>query len=405
MTRERRIQARETLSDLAFIQINRDEGGRILNISESGLCFETFASIERERLLRFWFSLDLRDRIEATGRLAWLDGDRKIGGLRFLELSAKAQKHLRAHLKIMPRREEPPAYGSAFLAVLKHASAEFAAQAKPAERPKAVDRAEPVQRAAFREESGERTEAAASVLELPVKSPAAKRISVIPFGMVPLERYRTTKRRQFVNGVLLGVAATVALAVFAGKYLGRSRMGSEAGSLTTVPARATAGPPVTPVSAGTATGAGAAASAKPVWDPQPTSRGDSRGDPRAGAAFVASRTPSRAARDPQSANVASSESEAKLNKRSSATPQQLWAALQRGSTTAAVTLADRYLQGDGVPVNCDQARVLLLFASEKNNAEAIRKMRELTKTGCPKAPGATAPPTQPSSPTKDPGKP
>lgn len=108
-------------------------------------------------------------------------------------------------------------------------------------------------------------------------------------------------------------------------------------------------------------------------------------------------------RDPQSAKVASSESEVKLNKRSSATPQQLWAALQRGSTTAAVELADRYLQGDGVPMNCDQARVLLLFASEKNNAEAIRKMRELTKTGCPKTAGASAPQTQ--SPTKEPSKP
>lgn len=108
-------------------------------------------------------------------------------------------------------------------------------------------------------------------------------------------------------------------------------------------------------------------------------------------------------RDPQSAKVASSEGEAKLGKRSSATPQQLWAALQRGSTKAAVELADRYLQGDGVPMNCDQARVLLLFASEKNNAEAIRKMRELTKTGCPKTAGASAPQAQ--SPTKEPSKP
>ena len=65
------------------------------------------------------------------------------------------------------------------------------------------------------------------------------------------------------------------------------------------------------------------------------------------------------------------------------TPQQLWAAVQRGSDKAAVELADHYLQGEGVPVNCDQARILLLVASEKNNADAIRKLHDLDKKGCP----------------------
>jgi TPR repeat protein len=45
-------------------------------------------------------------------------------------------------------------------------------------------------------------------------------------------------------------------------------------------------------------------------------------------------------------------------------------------------LADRYLRGDGVPVNCLQARVLLLVASEKKNAAAVKKLHELDKTGC-----------------------
>lgn len=322
-----------------------------------------------------------------------------------MELSAKAQKHLRAHLRTAPQREEPPVFGSAFLAVLKHASAELAAQTKTAEQAQAAERPQTIRRAALPEESGQTTEVAGNgEVERAVQSPAAsRRLSVVPFGMVPLERYRTTKRRQFVNGVLLGVAATVALTLLAGKYFGGSRTGSGARVLTTVPARATAGPPVTPVSAAPAAASSAPISAKAVADRQPAPPRDSAGNVRPGASFAPSRSPSSAARDPRSAKAAFGEGEARLNKRSSATPQQLWAALQRGSTKAAVELADRYLQGDGVPMNCDQARVLLLFASEKNNAEAIRKMRELTKTGCPKAPGASAPPTQ--SPTKEPTKP
>jgi len=64
------------------------------------------------------------------------------------------------------------------------------------------------------------------------------------------------------------------------------------------------------------------------------------------------------------------------------TPKQLWASVQAGSTKAAVELADHYIKGEGVPQNCNQARVLLLVASEKRNKEAIKKLAELDKTGC-----------------------
>jgi len=63
-------------------------------------------------------------------------------------------------------------------------------------------------------------------------------------------------------------------------------------------------------------------------------------------------------------------------------PKQLWAAVQAGNTKAAVELADLYIKGQGVPQNCNQARVLLLVASEKRNAEAIKKLAELDKTAC-----------------------
>ena len=134
MTGERRLQIREIPAELAFIQISGDDGGRIRNISEKGLCFETFTSIEQEKRLRFWFSLNLRDRIEASGTLAWIDAERKIGGLRFLDLSARAQRHLRTHLKNdkIANIEEPTAKGSAFLAALrKRSSSELALKQHP----------------------------------------------------------------------------------------------------------------------------------------------------------------------------------------------------------------------------------------------------------------------------------
>jgi TPR repeat protein len=53
-----------------------------------------------------------------------------------------------------------------------------------------------------------------------------------------------------------------------------------------------------------------------------------------------------------------------------------------GDSKAAVELAELYIEGEGVPHNCLQARVLLLAASEKRNANAIKRLHELDKTGC-----------------------
>jgi TPR repeat protein len=62
---------------------------------------------------------------------------------------------------------------------------------------------------------------------------------------------------------------------------------------------------------------------------------------------------------------------------------QLWASFETGDTKAAVALADLYMRGDGVPANCEQARVLLFVASKENNAEATKKLQDLDEAGCP----------------------
>ena len=65
-----------------------------------------------------------------------------------------------------------------------------------------------------------------------------------------------------------------------------------------------------------------------------------------------------------------------------AASQLLWSAVKKGNLTAETTLANLYLRGEGVPKNCDQARVLLSAASDKGDPEAKRKLLELDRTGC-----------------------
>jgi hypothetical protein len=61
----------------------------------------------------------------------------------------------------------------------------------------------------------------------------------------------------------------------------------------------------------------------------------------------------------------------------------LWSAVGQGNTAAEVTLAKLYLIGAGVSKNCDQARVLLKAAAKKGNSEAIDKLSQITRQGCP----------------------
>src|SRR5262249_24409791 len=97
MIKKSRLHERKPLAKFGFIQISGDDGGQILNISDEGLCFRTFAPIGNVRNLQFWFSLNLRDRIEANGQVAWLDPETKMGRLRFLNLTERAIKHIRAY--------------------------------------------------------------------------------------------------------------------------------------------------------------------------------------------------------------------------------------------------------------------------------------------------------------------
>lgn len=60
----------------------------------------------------------------------------------------------------------------------------------------------------------------------------------------------------------------------------------------------------------------------------------------------------------------------------------LWKALAKQNPNAGVMLANLYMRGDGVAKNCDQARLLLVAASEKGSTEAAASLRTLESTGC-----------------------
>ena len=60
----------------------------------------------------------------------------------------------------------------------------------------------------------------------------------------------------------------------------------------------------------------------------------------------------------------------------------LWKSIAKHNGEATLLLADLYLKGDGVPKNCDQARVLLDSAARKGMAGAGERLRNLQAFGC-----------------------
>jgi len=66
----------------------------------------------------------------------------------------------------------------------------------------------------------------------------------------------------------------------------------------------------------------------------------------------------------------------------SALARRLWSAVGAGDSSAAVPLAQLYVRGDGVPRNCEQARILLRAAAKKGSTEALQELRKVNSTPC-----------------------
>ncbi len=92
-TPERRLTSRTTMERLAYINIEPNNGGIVLNVSDEGLCFHSIAPVVPNGRFRFSL-LEQHRRIDACGELAWTDEIQKIGGVRFTTLTTDAREQI-----------------------------------------------------------------------------------------------------------------------------------------------------------------------------------------------------------------------------------------------------------------------------------------------------------------------
>jgi hypothetical protein len=302
MNLDRRNHPRMKLTRLCCIQIEPDNGGVVLNLSENGLSFQAIAPVYGG-WTRFWFLSPPNGRIEAAGNVSWRDGTNRVGGLQFVDLNGDSQKLVSEWLA--ESTSEPDAYREP------------------------DDVAEPIL--------------------------SERRISL----------FRRVLVRGFVTAIAISLLAVVGIFVFKayrrqiGDLLIRSgeelRLKIEPQPLPlestpTAPSSSSVSDAL-PAGQSNTGGASVITADKPErTTKQPTSQ--------------TLETSQRGKSELTYAQHYLNGTDGKRN--SEAAAVWLWAAVRKGNTTAEVELAELYLTGDGVTKNCEQAHILLLAASKGN---------------------------------------
>lgn len=440
MQTNRRLTPRKRLNQLAYIRIGADNGGLISDLGETGLGFQTIAAIEKEGPLRFWFTLDNADRLQATGELVWTDESRKVGGLRFTQISKEDVEIIRnwvgksevatepvavpqgAAQQQQQQRQQPPQppqprdtlrFATPPPRKTKSGASPMPASAMPEPAPVAVAPPMPLPQPAPRVEPL-RVMASPQMWAPPV-------LSSPPKAIVSPEMVRGLTTGLTVLAVILTIVALVAgyhrelgesIVRMGQKLTGESQLGEVSPQQTDPTYAQQSQPPAADSNAGAQPAATQPVTTQPVAT-QPVVK-PAATEPTAAPHIPPSAAPAPAASLPSDSATPISTTPTTTPRRSNAgfqnlsansadtgqleldTAQQflganpnyteaakwLWLAVEKGNPKAEVQLASLFIRGDGVTRSCDQARVLLAAAIRHGSKEAGAKLRLLSEYGC-----------------------
>jgi protein TonB len=222
MSTERRQQARKVPKDFTYIRVGEDSGGRVLNVSEQGLCFEALSPIHYSESFPFWLSFNLIDRIDGEGAVVWVDTAKRTAGIRFMELSEYSREQIRAWMNDAFTEEAAVSMEGTELIELPLGASETMQLPLP-ESPESFSHTEPANAAAApgqlaltHEGTTAEEESNAEWESLPARATSE---SSDLTELVPLWRHLTAARMQFVRGILVGVGVGAVIVLPLLKYM------------------------------------------------------------------------------------------------------------------------------------------------------------------------------------------
>ena len=370
MEAERRTAHRKRASELAVIQFGEETGGIVCNVSEQGLGLQTVAPVHESGSVRLCISPNPTKQIEILGTVVWTDQSKRSGGLRFTEVRPETRARIRDWLTEMRLFDEPDATS------LHSATDETAALWSVAK-----GRSTPAVSLDELSRDLPPPEVRSEVFSIPVPNLHSPRTSVQASPSRPqlFAGSRWRKMPTVWKGVITGaiVLAPMLLLSSTRREIGSLlvRLGEKVtgeNNMQTAPYRSSPAP-----SSGQNPSEVQLNGKKPsaeISDKQPVPSATVKSSPAdSPAPFAAPHTRQFDRRQLPKADSA---------KRGKARATELWSEVSAGSIAAEVALAELYVRGDGVPRNCEQARVLLKVAAKSGDLQAAQDLRTLRQNGC-----------------------
>jgi hypothetical protein len=370
MVSERRIAKRISPQELTYVRFEPDGGGFVLNASEHGLAFHAAAPLRQSGTLQVCVSPNPEQRIQLTAEIAWLDHTHKSGGMRLREMPGESRDQIRRWLSpaTAPRAKQLEVLSAEWTTNSLHGAPPFTRDMTTERPPSAA--AAPAHLAipeVVLTRSGSRK----------VSSPARTAFPELRLPENLASQANPGRRRGAAVAFLIFVFAFASILMVQGFRSKFADVLIQAGER---------------IKGGTEIQAGPSRSAAPGALPAPVlptdveisaEQANTPGEPRQGLQTGLLGPKSAQPSDALGQASASSPQTAQAMQGRSALANQLWSKVEAGDSSAEVALAQLYLRGDGVPRNCEQARVLLRAASKKGSAAAVQAYRKLNSATCP----------------------
>ena len=395
MKQDQRLIVRKRTQQLVYLELGRDNGGVMLNLSEDGCSFQAITPVKCGET-RFAFQISGGRRIAGEAEVMWVDDVGIMGGLRFLNLPAEARKQIRLWLQETNAPEEHGTLERAVAAPLDSVARSSRAGA---------GREASAESMSSREYRSSPFHAGGRTVEEETPPPSAwAHLRAASSPAMQDERFAVPLLREELSAVVprarsvalwralavLATAAAIALLLVTYQHevgdsliwLGQSLLGKTKASAVVPESKASPADSNTPGSS-------------PEISPAPQRPEEQRPEE---AEVTPKKVPEATARtENQPAKLDTSgtgepRQESVLEKQvirdkpevwdSGESVESLWGAVQGGSVSAERSLAERFVRGEGVIKNCEQAKVLLRAAANRGSREARLRLYELETQGC-----------------------
>jgi hypothetical protein len=395
------------LDQLVYVELEARNGGMMLSVSEEGFTFRAVTSVRPSGRIPFSFIINGTEKLEGYGEIKWTKDEGKVAGLQFTDVSTEFLNALRRWLAQLSAPTVP-------------ASAEtrtdnaFDLDQNLRTKPPKTSVADPVIESPSRPEVGlnfgQSLGGAVAQNEFAQTSAREPSAPVLPRSTHILTEWEypdglpAEPRRGSGVVIAAGVACFLLLAILLYSFretIGRSLISlgqtlsppSSAPSETSQPQASDTPKPAeevqqpVPANPGKEENPAASGGGKSSQSQAATTGGDKSESVRPPADHEKAVPPPTKVetqfRDERPAPSAEEVPARNTRQDPAEEVRALWSAVGQGNTAAEVTLAKLYLIGGGVAKNCDQARVLLRAAAKKGNTEAISKLSQITRQGCP----------------------